>query len=445
MNKDEINQLIHDLFPLNRSITGSGLRDSFKILNQYIPFDLKEIPSGYEVGDWVVPKEWQVNKAFIKNSKDEKILDYENSNLHVINYSEKLEGVFKLKDLKKYIYTNPKLPKAIPYITSYYDKISGFCMDDETYKSLKNGEYKLLIDSTHFMGSMTIGECVLEGETEEEVLISSYLCHPSMGNNELSGPIVLSYLYDKLKKQKNKYTYRFAIFPETIGAIAYISYNFEKLMKNINYGLVLTCLGGPFQNLSYKESRLGNSNFDKFLQQNKKVNYREFTPIGGSNERHFCFPTVDFPVGQFARTIYQKYSEYHTSLDDIEFANVENIQNSGLEIFKIIKEYEKISNIKQKPAKLERKKYGNNNQMLSQATSKYGEPFLSKYDLYPKQNFDGATGKLERNETNDILKILSMSDGITNLNFIEDELNLEKNYFNLLLQKLEANRLIKIN
>ena len=146
-------------------------------------------------------------------------------------------------------------------------------------------------------------------------------------------------------------------------------------MKNINYGLVLTCLGGPFQNLSYKESRLGNSNFDKFLQQNKKVNYREFTPIGGSNERHFCFPTVDFPVGQFARTIYQKYSEYHTSLDDIEFANVENIQNSGLEIFKIIKEYEKISNIKQKPAKLERKKYGNNNQMLSQATSKYGEPF----------------------------------------------------------------------
>tara|TARA_B100001996_G_scaffold153093_1_gene116495 strand:+ start:6201 stop:7538 length:1338 start_codon:yes stop_codon:yes gene_type:complete len=445
MNKGEINKLLNDLFPLNRSITGNGLRESFKVLYEFVPFNLKEIPSNFNIGDWTVPHEWNVEEAYIKNSKNEKILDYEDSNLHVINYSTKLQGKFNLKELNNYLYSNPQAPKAIPYITSYYDKISGFCMDHETYKSLKEDEYEVLINSEHFLGSMTIGECVLEGETKEEVLISSYLCHPSMGNNELSGPIVLTYLYDALKKQKNKYTYRFVIFPETIGAIAYLSYSYEKLKDNINYGLVLTCLGGPTENISYKESRLGNSGFDKFIKKSGNINIREFTPINGSNERHFCFPTVDFPIGQFARTIYQQYPEYHTSLDDKKFVNTDNLLKSSSEIYKTIKNYEKISNKKERISPEERREKSKNKELFSMATSEFGEPFLSKYDLYPKQNFDGAKGKSDRNETNDILKILSMSDGVTNLSFIENKLEIEKNYFQLLLEKLESNGLIKIN
>ncbi len=365
MNIYQINQLLEDLFPLSRSITGKGLRNSFKILSDYVPFALKEVPSNYTIGDWTVPSEWSVNQAYIKDSNQKKILDYNNSNLHIINYSQSFKEKLNLEELKNYLYTNPKLPKAIPYVTSYYEKIAGFCMDHEAYDSLNDDEYEVLIDSEHFLGSMTIGECVIEGEKKEEVLISSYLCHPSMGNNELSGPIVLAYLYDALKNQKNKYTYRFVIFPETIGAITYNSYSFNKLKDNINYGLVLTCLGGPENRLSYKQSRLGNTNFDNFVKKSNKIVTRKFTPINGSNERHFCYPTVDFPVGQFARTIYQQYPEYHTSLDNKEFVNTKQLLKSGKEIYKILKDYEKNDYRKEKNL-IEERRIINKNKSMKQ-------------------------------------------------------------------------------
>lgn len=444
MNIDQINELLENLYPLDRSITGDGLRKSFDVLSKYVPFDLTEIPSGHKVSDWTIPSEWKVKNAYIKDSNNSEILNYEKSNLHVVNYSTRLEGEFTFNDLDKYLYTNPKLPNAIPYVTSYYNSLAGFCIQYETYKSMKNQTYNVLIDSEHYPGSMTIGECILPGESDEEVLISSYMCHPSMGNNELSGPIVLSIIYDALKKQKNKYTYRFAIFPETIGAITYISQNIDIFKKRMNYGLVLTCLGGPIKKLSYKKSRLGLSGFDKFVQKEKIVEIRDFTPLNGSNERHFCYPTVDLPVGQFARTIYQEYPEYHTSLDNKEYVNTENLYKSGRDILDIINKYEK-NNIEYKSSEMELERLlDNDGKIFVSATSKFGEPFLSKYNLYPKQNFDGTDKKSNRNETNDILSILSMSDGVTTLDYINEKLRLNREYFLDLINKLESNKLIKI-
>lgn len=309
------------LWPICRSITGNGLRDSFKILSDIIPLKLTEVSTGESVFDWIVPKEWNIRDAYIITPDGKKIANFRVNNLHVVNYSIPIDKEVMFDELKNHIYTLNRLPDAIPYITSYYKEKWGFCLSKNEFDKLpKEGKYKVVIDSDLKDGSLTYGEYILRGETSEEILFSTYLCHPSMANNELSGPLTISFLYQLIKSLPNrKYTYRFVIAPETIGTIAFLSKNKSDIITNVKAGYVLTCCGTntPY---TYKKSRRENSLADTIalhiLKHSKsEYNVLDFDPLG-SDERQYCSPGFNLPVGSLMRAKYHDYIEYHTSLDN---------------------------------------------------------------------------------------------------------------------------------
>lgn len=312
------------MFPICRSITGDGVKETLRLMREVVPeIALYEVPTGTQVFDWTVPKEWRIRDAWVKNSAGEKIIDFKEHNLHVLGYSTPVDKKVTLAELKQYLYTQPDQPDAIPYVTSYYKERFGFCLTQEQYDSLSEDTYHMFIDSELFDGSLTYGELIIPGESEEEILISTYFCHPSMANNELSGPAVSVYLAKwLLEKKRRRYTYRFVYEPETIGSLTYLSQenHLADMKRKVIAGWNLSCVGDD-RTYSMVATRYGNTLADKVTKNVLHFiypNYKYFSFLNrGSDERQYNAPGVDIPVVGFSRSKYGEYPEYHTSKDDM--------------------------------------------------------------------------------------------------------------------------------
>lgn len=313
------------LFPIGRSLTGEGVRQSLGMIKELVPeLEIREIPSGTQVFDWTIPQEWEIRHAYIEDEAGNRIVDYEVNNLHVIGYSTPVDRYVDLEELLNYIRVEDEQPDVIPYVTSYYSPRYGFCMSKRQRDALKPGTYHMVIDSRLFDGVLNYAELLLPGKTEKEVLLSTYICHPSMANNELSGPVLVTWLANWLKTIDRNLTYRIVIVPETIGSIAYLSRNLDAMRKNTIAGFVLTCVGDD-RTYSYLESRNGNTLSDRVLTNVLKDVYPEYKTYSyldrGSDERQYNAPGVDLPVCDFCRSKYGEYPEYHTSADDMSLVS----------------------------------------------------------------------------------------------------------------------------
>lgn len=318
------------LFPFNRSITGDGVRQTLAYIKEVIPeLEIFSVPSGTAVFDWVVPLEWRISAGWIEHETGERVVDFSDHNLHVVSYSDPINKTIDRDTLENHLHSLPELPNAIPYVTAYYTDAWGFCLQHDKRMALKDGQYHVFIDSEKFDGELNYGEIIIPGETEQEILLSTYVCHPSMANNELSGPVVAMALVDWVKSEKRRYTYRIVFCPETIGTITYLSRNLRTLQQSVVAGFVLTCMGDDLA-YSYMPSRTGATLADKVALHVLKHHTEVFTSYSflerGSDERQYCSPLVDLPVCSVMRSMYTKYPEYHTSLDDLTF-----ISQSGLE------------------------------------------------------------------------------------------------------------------
>jgi aminopeptidase-like protein len=327
----EMYNLLKLLFPINRSLTGNGNRETLKILSEHFPLKIYEIESGNKVFDWEIPQEWEINEAYIKDLKGNTIIDFRNNNLHVVGYSIPFSGRISKNDLEKHLFSIESQPDAIPYVTSYYNRTWGFCLKHSDRINLNDDYYDVFIDSKLFNGSMTYADFIIPGASKEEVVFSSYICHPSMASNELSGPVVLTYLVKWLQSQRHlNYTYRFIFAPETIGVITYLSQNLQTLKKYVKAGFVITCVGDDLE-YSMVASRYGNTYADKIsscilkgYENSKQYSFLE----RGSDERQFGFPGVDLPFVTLSRTKFYEYEQYHTSLDDLNFTSPIALENS---------------------------------------------------------------------------------------------------------------------
>ena len=331
--------LMERLFPICRSLTGDGNRETLNIIKEYIPIELKEEQSGEKVFDWEIPNEWNIKDAYVKDSDGIKVVDFKENNLHVLGYSEPFEGKIKLEELNKHLFSLPDQPDLIPYVTSYYEKRWGFCLTHNQRKKLKKGIYEVKIDSTLEPGHLTYGELIINGLSDKEIFISTYICHPSMANNELSGPVVATYLADHIQKAgKPYYTYRFIFIPETIGSIVYLSNHYKELAKKVKAGYVITCIGdsGKF---SYLQTRSENQLVDRVTIHVLKHSKKEFNIYDflsrGSDERQYNAPGIDLPIGSLMRTKHGEYPEYHTSGDNLDIITPQSLKDS-LEMYEMV-------------------------------------------------------------------------------------------------------------
>jgi aminopeptidase-like protein len=394
----EIYGLIEELYPICRSITGNGARQSLDILKKHIPLTIQEIPTGTQVFDWTVPKEWNVKDACIKNSKGDKVIDFQDSNLHVVNYSVPIRKKMTLSELKDHLHTMPEYPDWIPYRTSYYKETWGFCLSHNQFLKLEDDSYEVLIDSSLKDGHLTYGEYYLSGSNNDEVLISCHICHPSLCNDNLSGIAVSTFLAKFLSPLSLKYSYRFLFIPGTIGSITWLSIN-ESNVSKIKHGLVLACVGDRGR-YTYKKSRLGNAEIDRIAmnilkhsgEENKAI---DFSPYG-YDERQYCSPGFNLPVGCFMRTPYGEYPEYHTSADNLDFVQPDYLSASFSILLSILSVIE------------------SNNRYLS-LNSKC-EPQLGRRGLY--NHLGGRTDSKARQLA--MLWVLNLSDGNHTLLDISD-------------------------
>jgi aminopeptidase-like protein len=319
----KIHSFANELWAFNRSITGEGVRETLSCIKRHFQnFNIRSVSSGTKVFDWTVPDEWHVSEAYIITPSGEKICDFSINNLHLVGYSIPFRGRIKLEKLQKHLHSLPEQPNAIPYITSYYEERWGFCLTQEQRNVLADGEYVVVIDSKLFAGQLNYGELILPGESDQEIFLSTYICHPSMANNELSGPTVATYLAKWLSELKvRRYTYRFIFIPETIGSITYLSKNYIHLKKKVFAGFNISCVGDE-RSYSYLPSRNGNTISDKVAKHVLKwidPNYKSWTWLDrGSDERQYCAPGIDLPIASILRTKYSQYPEYHTSLDNLD-------------------------------------------------------------------------------------------------------------------------------
>jgi len=384
-------QLMIDLFPLCRSITGNGLRSTLEILQSLIPLQIHEVPSGTSVLDWVIPQEWNVNDAYVRNSQGEKIIDFKKSNLHLLNYSVPARGFFSLSELKEHLYSLPESPAWIPYRTSYYTRNWGFCLSDDQLRSLPEDCYEVVVDTRLEDGHLSYGEYYLAGQSRDEVLISTHICHPSMANDNLSSLVISASLARALTGMKLRYSYRFLFLPGTIGSITWLSRN-QKQIEWIRHGLVLACLGdaGSF---TYKKSRRGDAAIDRIAasqlehlpEAGKSVNFSPY----GYDERQYCSPGFNLPLGCLMRTPHGEFPEYHTSADNLAFVTRENLQQSFALLYGVLRAIELNRN------------YLNLNPK--------GEPQLGRRGLFPQ---DGTQDQEEIGRMKmALLWLLNLSDG----------------------------------
>jgi aminopeptidase-like protein len=402
---DEVAAFFDRLWPLPRSITGEGVRASHDILGEIVPLQRTEIPSGTRCFDWTVPKEWIVREAYVVTPTGERILDFSENNLHLVNYSMPFRGRMTRRELDSRLFSLPSMPEAIPYRTSYYKEDWGFCISQNQRDSLAEGEYEVVVDSNLVDGSMTISECVFPGETEKEVLLSTYTCHPSMANNELSGPLVTAFLARRLAAlPRRRLTYRFIFQPETIGAIATLHRIGDHWKQLLVAGYVISCVGipGPF---TYKKSRRGDTLADRacnYILANPSHPFEiiDFHPTG-SDERQYCSPGFDLPVGLLTRGLPATYPQYHTSLDNRDVISFEAICESVDMCYRLCLLLD--------------------SNCIYQNQVMYGEPHLSKYDLYP--TLGGSADA--RFGVEDILWLMSLADGSRDLLAIAERSGLE--------------------
>lgn len=334
----DILNLMKQLFPICRSITGDGVRQTLKILCNHIPLEIREVPTGTQAFDWTVPKEWNIRDAFIEDPHGRRILELAHSNLHVVSYSVPIDASLTLEELKGHLHTLPEHPDWIPYRTSYYREDWGFCLSHRQFLTLRDGYYRVLIDSTLADGHLSYGECLLPGQSTEEVLVSTHVCHPSLANDNLSGIAIATWLARYLQDKKRRYSYRFLFVPGTIGAITWLSANQQSVGK-ISHGLVLTGLGDPGK-LNYKKSRRGEAEIDRVARYVLKSRdpdsaILEFSPYG-YDERQYCSPGFDLPVGRLSRTPYGEYEEYHSSADNLDFVRADKLGESFAAIIEIL-------------------------------------------------------------------------------------------------------------
>ncbi len=322
VTQNELYDFATKIWSHNRSLTGLGLRETLQAIKQEVPtLKTKSFPSGLKVCDWEIPEEWNVNYAYIIDPNGNKICDFSTNNLHLIGYSESIEIDLQLQDLQENLHSLPEQPEAIPYITSYYEKRWGFCISERQRQKLQQGIYKIRISTSKTNGTLDIGEIFIPGINKKEIFLSTYICHPSMANNEISGITVSTFLAKYLSRRKNlRYSYRFVFLPETIGSITYIHHNLKNMKKNITAGFNLTCIGDE-RNYSYLPTRNGDLLSDRaalHVLENRYPGYKKFSWLDrGSDERQYCAPGVDLPIASLMRTKYGEYPEYHTSLDDL--------------------------------------------------------------------------------------------------------------------------------
>ena len=336
------------IFPYFRSITGAGVRRTLDDIDDYIGKKLQrtEVPSGTQAFDWTVPDEWVIREAYIENEKKERIIDAKDCNLHVLGYSAPVDEWVDLEELKKHVYTEPQQPEVIPYVTSYYKERYGFCMSQNMLDSLPDGKYHMYVDSKFIKGSLTYAQAVIPGNSDEEIFFSTYFCHPSMADNECSGPALAAELINYVSSLENrKYTYRFVFVPETIGSITYLSHenNLAHLKEKMKAGFVLSCVGDD-NDYSIIGSRYGKTLSDRVLKN--VMRYRgEFTEYGfkdrGSDERQYNAPGVDLPVVCFCRSKFGTFPEYHTSADNMDFVSPKGFQGSFEVMTEVIDALEK--------------------------------------------------------------------------------------------------------
>ena len=326
----EMHQLMAELYPICRSITGNGFRETLTILQRYIALEKHEVPSGTQVFDWTVPKEWNIRDAYVKNRQGERVIDFQKSNLHVLNYSVPVKATMSLAELKPHLFSMPEHPDWIPYRTSYYAERWGFCVSHKQLLSLPNDDYEVCIESTLQDGQLTYGEFYLPGKSREEILFSCHACHPSLGNDNLSGIALTTFLAKHLNGAARRYSYRFLFIPGTIGSITWLSRN-ESKVANIKHGLVISCVGDAGHS-TYKKSRRGDAEIDRAVahvlkQSGQPYEVLDFSPYG-YDERQYCSPGFDLPVGCFTRTPNGCYPEYHSSADDLEFVKPASLADS---------------------------------------------------------------------------------------------------------------------
>ena len=334
-------ELAGRLFPICRSITGDGFRRSLEMIRQEVPgIEVFEVPSGTQVFDWTVPKEWNIRGGWIRTLKGDTVIDFRDCNLHVLGYSLPIHRVVSREELLEHVYTQPEQPDWIPYVTSYYKERWGFCMSERQKERLTDEAYEVCIDSTLEDGSLTYGELILPGETADELFFSTYLCHPSMANNELSGPCVQTELIRYVSQLPHRrYTYRFVFIPETIGSITYLSRHLEAMQQHVKAGFVLSCVGDD-RTYSFVSTKYADTLADRVLENVLRFHYPQYIRYSfmkrASDERQYGSAGVDLPVCAFCRSKYHEYPEYHTSADNMELISPEGLQGSLEVMVKVV-------------------------------------------------------------------------------------------------------------